>query len=289
MRRLTTIRYLLAGLFLWIAITCGSGGQATEPAPGGESISSGAAAEPTTASPTTLSSASALAPVSVADGVTLAARWGSQRTADRAAIYSALRTRARPPTILRRPRKRPLSRAIGARPTRAATCRPLSCPNSGSSASKAQEVLGPTPGAVRSCAARWHGPGCWRRASLICCSSSAISSLNEAMTRSTLAKASSPASCRRRVRCWARVPTRASSESVLASNPNERAKSRTRLGLTTATLSPAASSAAQTGVYRARRSLPRRPAAAETSPAPLPVWRGRWPGAAGGRWGILSS
>ena len=82
MRRLTTIRYLLAGLFLWIAITCGSGGQATEPAPGGESISSGAAAEPTTASPTTLSSASALAPVSVADGVTLAARWGSQGNGD---------------------------------------------------------------------------------------------------------------------------------------------------------------------------------------------------------------
>ena len=83
MRRLTTIRYLLAGLFLWIAITCGSGGQATEPAPGGESISSGAAAEPTTASPTTLfPSASALAPVSVADGVTLAARWGSQDNGD---------------------------------------------------------------------------------------------------------------------------------------------------------------------------------------------------------------
>ncbi len=82
MRRLTTIRYLLAGLFLWIAITCGSGDQATEPAPGGGSISSDAAAEPTTASPTTLSSASALAPVSVADGVTLAARWGSQGNGD---------------------------------------------------------------------------------------------------------------------------------------------------------------------------------------------------------------
>jgi len=48
----------------------------------GGSIASDAAAEPTTASPTTLSSAPALAPVSVADGVTLAARWGSQGNGD---------------------------------------------------------------------------------------------------------------------------------------------------------------------------------------------------------------
>ncbi len=77
-----------------------------------------------------------------------AASWGSQRTAARAARYNALRTRGRPPAILRRARNCPLSRASGARPTKAAACLPLSCPNSGRSATKAQEVFGPMPGSL---------------------------------------------------------------------------------------------------------------------------------------------
>ena len=139
-----------------------------------------------------------------------AARWGSQRTAARAARYNAFRTRGRPAAILRRPRNCPLSRASGARPANAAACRALSCPNSGRSASKAQEVLGPMPGAVRSCVARWHAAGCSRSACSTCCSSSAISWLNEAITRSALAKTAAPCSCHLRVRCWARRPTSAS-------------------------------------------------------------------------------
>ena len=145
-----------------------------------------------------------------------------------------------------------------------------------------QGVLGPMPGAVRSCVARWHAAGCSRSACSTCCSSSAISWLNEAITRSALAKTAAPCSCHLRVRCWARRPTsasrwrsnsrrsrncrlgkrvaagrsrspnsantRASSRSVFASSPNERAKSRTRLGFTTATRNPAASSAAHTAV-----------------------------------------
>ena len=139
-----------------------------------------------------------------------AARWGSQRTAARAARYNAFRTRGRPAAILRRPRNCPLSRASGARPANAAACRALSCPNSGRSASKAQQVLGPMPGAVRSCVARWHAAGCSRSACSTCCSSSAISWLNEAITRSALAKTVAPCSCHWRVRCWARRPTSAS-------------------------------------------------------------------------------
>ena len=53
----------------------------------------------------------------------------------------------------------PLSQATGARPTKAAACRPVSCPNSGRSATTVQQVLGPTPGAVRSWLARSHPPG----------------------------------------------------------------------------------------------------------------------------------
>ena len=95
---------------------------------------------------------------------------GHSAPAARAAMYNAFRTRGRPAAILRRPRNCPLSRASGARPANAAACRALSCPNSGRSASKAQQVLGPMPGAVRSCVARWHAAGCSRSACSTCCS-----------------------------------------------------------------------------------------------------------------------
>ena len=70
-----------------------------------------------------------------------AAMCGSQRTAARAAMYNAFRTRPRPPAMARRPRYLPLSRATGASPVIAPTSFPVSCPSSGSSATKAHAVL----------------------------------------------------------------------------------------------------------------------------------------------------
>ena len=91
------------------------------------------------------------------------------------------RTRGRPAAILRRPRIARLVRVIGQRP------RGL--------------------GSYAQLRARWHAAGCSRSA-CTCCSSSAISWLNEAITRSRpkpqrLAVATG-------VRCWARRPTSAS-------------------------------------------------------------------------------
>ena len=197
-----------------------------------------------------------------------AARWGSQRTAARAARYNAFRTRGRPPAIS----GRGIARYHG--PLRCRPANAANCPNSGRSASKAQQVLGPMPGAVRSCVARWHAAGCSRSACSTCCSSSAISWLNEAITRCArqnrpwlplgyalgeahqrieMAQQLAPA-----VRLGKRVAagrsrspnsanTRASSRSVFASSPNERAKSAPVWG-SPRTRNPAASSAAHTAV-----------------------------------------
>src|SRR6185312_1667975 len=57
---------------------------------------------------------------------------------------------ARPPMIIRRPRKAPLSRAIGARPASAAMRRRSSRPRSGRSAMSVPAVTGPMPGTERS-------------------------------------------------------------------------------------------------------------------------------------------
>ena len=74
-------------------------------------------------------------------------------------MYRAVRTLARPPMTMRRPRKQPLSRLIGATPTKAAILRRSRLPSSGSSAIKVRAEVLPMPGteASRSSAARQAG------------------------------------------------------------------------------------------------------------------------------------
>src|SRR4030042_535431 len=74
---------------------------------------------------------------------------GLKRLATKALIYSALRTTARPPQIILRPRNLPLSRFNGARPTKADIFFPFTVPNSGKSLSRVIEVFGPTPTVLR--------------------------------------------------------------------------------------------------------------------------------------------
>src|SRR5579883_1549319 len=65
-------------------------------------------------------------------------------------MYRADRTPARPPAIARAPDHRPLSRATGATPTRAAIRFRDRVPSSGSSVSRVRLTTRPTPGAPRS-------------------------------------------------------------------------------------------------------------------------------------------
>src|SRR3954470_6611683 len=74
------------------------------------------------------------------------------RAAATAAMYRQARKAARPAQIVRRPRILPLSRLNGATPTRAAACRRVREPSSGSSASSVRALIGPTPGTERSSA-----------------------------------------------------------------------------------------------------------------------------------------
>ena len=71
------------------------------------------------------------------------------RFAERAAMYRALRTLARPPRIERLPRFLPLSQLKGATPTSDEIFLRSSCPRSGNSANKVVAVTGPTPGTER--------------------------------------------------------------------------------------------------------------------------------------------
>jgi hypothetical protein len=73
-------------------------------------------------------------------------------------MYSAVRTLARPPMTMRRPRKQPLSQVI-ATPTRAAMLRRSRVPSSGSSAIKVRAEVLPMPGTEtsKSSAARQAG------------------------------------------------------------------------------------------------------------------------------------
>src|SRR5712672_3174536 len=75
---------------------------------------------------------------------------GLARLATRAAIKSAVRTVGRPPAMERRPRIVPLSRLIGATPTRAAILRRSRRPSSGNSAIRVRRVAFPTPGTLAS-------------------------------------------------------------------------------------------------------------------------------------------
>ena len=63
-------------------------------------------------------------------------------------MYNTVRTCARPPQIVRRPRRVPLSQLRGATPTKAAICCRVSVPNSGSSSSNVRAHTGPMPGAL---------------------------------------------------------------------------------------------------------------------------------------------
>ena len=80
-------------------------------------------------------------------------------TAANAAMYSADRTAARPPTSIRRPRNVPLSRFMGARPTNAPTLRRPSVPSSGSSPSSVRDATGPMPGMLRNSSSRSRHTG----------------------------------------------------------------------------------------------------------------------------------
>src|SRR3954464_3582734 len=57
-------------------------------------------------------------------------------------MYRQARNAARPAQIVRRPRSLPLSRLNGATPTRAATCRRVREPSSGSCASSVRALTG---------------------------------------------------------------------------------------------------------------------------------------------------
>ena len=84
---------------------------------------------------------------------------GFHRAALTVAMKRAFRTVVRPPMIMRRPRIAPLSRLMGATPTKAAMRRRSSKPSSGSSAISVRAVIGPMPGteASRSSVSRQTG------------------------------------------------------------------------------------------------------------------------------------
>src|SRR3954447_16423539 len=199
------------------------------------------------------------------------------RAAATAAMYRHARNAALPPQIARLPRILPLSRLNGATPTRAAACRRVSEPSSGSSARSVRALTGPTPGTERSSSSLARQSGLSRTAPSRSRSiaSSASSSqrrwasipscrAGSAAWRRSRSATSISSSCRRRA---TRAPrwrvalsgkgrtggsttpesgaiVAASRRSVFASRPVARANARTRRGLTTATGSPAAARAA---------------------------------------------
>ena len=71
------------------------------------------------------------------------------RTATSVLMYKAARTWARPPHVVRVPRRVPLSRLNGATPTRAAMRWRLKAPNSGRSSTSVRAHTGPMPGTRR--------------------------------------------------------------------------------------------------------------------------------------------
>lgn len=74
-----------------------------------------------------------------------ACKTGLKRVATSVAMYSAVRTPALPPKIVRRPLIVPESRFTGATPTSALISRLESRPSSGTSANSAATVMMPTP------------------------------------------------------------------------------------------------------------------------------------------------
>jgi hypothetical protein len=79
--------------------------------------------------------------------------------ATRVLIDSVARTGARPPQIVRLPRRGPLSRFKGATPTRAASRWRFNVPNSGRSSRRVRAQTGPIPGTLRSSSSRSRHTG----------------------------------------------------------------------------------------------------------------------------------
>ena len=207
-------------------------------------------------------------------------------------MYRGERIAVLPPHMERLPRYLPLSRFIGATPTRAATWPRFKLPSSGRWVSRMEESTGPTPGTLRSKSswARHRGderinPVMSLSRSSICCLSHRMCSCNKGRTRleagrrRLCSEVSISKSCSRRstrarssrVRSSGRgrtggliasansANTWASMASVLASWPLAWAKLRTWRGLTNDTGSPASSSSLATNV-----SYP--PVASSTTP-----------------------
>jgi hypothetical protein len=74
---------------------------------------------------------------------------GLCREAERAAMYNAALTGARPPQMVRLPRIWPLSRFSGATPASVAIFLRFRRPSSGSSVNKVMDKIRPTPGVLR--------------------------------------------------------------------------------------------------------------------------------------------
>ena len=196
-------------------------------------------------------------------------------------MYRALRTADLPPHTERLPRNAPLSRCIGATPTRAETWPRLRLPNSGKCVSSVEESTGPTAGALGSRSSLAHHMGDERirlvislSRSCACCLSQRIWSWIrgrmrlEGLRRRFRSDVTIPRSCRRRstrarssrvsssgrgrtggltasANC---ASTWASMASVFASLPMARAKLRTWRGLTNDTGRPDSSNSPATSI-----------------------------------------
>ena len=103
--------------------------------------------------------------------------------AESVAMYRTCLTLARPPQTVRCPRILPLSRLIGATPTRLAICLRFKVPSSGSSANRVTDRTWPTPGTLLSRSSRIRQRGLWRMVSPRPSSSLVSSFSSQAMCR----------------------------------------------------------------------------------------------------------
>ena len=100
-------------------------------------------------------------------------------------MYRAERMAVRPPETERLPRNAPLSRFIGATPTRAATWPRFKLPSSGRCVSRIEESTGPTPGTLRSRSSWARHRGDERISPVMSLSRSSICCLSHWMCSST--------------------------------------------------------------------------------------------------------
>jgi len=198
-------------------------------------------------------------------------------------MYNTVRTCARPPQIVLRPRSVPLSPLSGATPTKAAICWRVRAPHSGSSNNNVRAHTGPIPGARCHTSSFSRHSGLARRRVAMSASSVARRSLSQVLCacmsvwRRPLVPARRCCSAVRRPTSGWRRPqrarsscvwasgsgrgvgrmtsakcasARASNASVVANWPVARAQSRACRGLTTTTGRPAVATA--TVVARSR-------------------------------------